>query len=80
MKNILAIVPALMPSVNIGIINPMQYLQQKGEVDFKVTLPYLFQSKMLDGIDCVIFCRNSFPNEEWILNEVVSGASLIFMR
>ena len=71
-KNILAIVPALMPSVNIGIINPMQYLQQKGEVDFKVTLPYLFKSKMLYGIDCVIFCRNSFPNEEWILNEVAS--------
>lgn len=71
-KNILAIVPALMPSVNIGIINPMQYLQQKGEVDFKVTLPYVFQSKMLDNIDCVIFCRNSFPNEEWILNEVAS--------
>ncbi len=50
-KNILVIVPALMPSVNIGIINPMQHLQQKGKVNFKVTLPYLFKSKMLDNID-----------------------------
>ena len=71
-KNILAIVPALMPSVNIGIINPMQYLQQRGKVNFKVTLAYLFKPKILDGIDCVIFCRSSFPNEEWILNEVAS--------
>lgn len=71
-KNILVIVPALMPSVNIGIINPMQFLQQKGKVRFQVTLPYLFKSKMLDDVDCVIFCRNSFPSEEWILNEVVS--------
>ena len=37
-KNILAIVPALMPSVNIGIINPMQYLQQKGEKAFDINI------------------------------------------
>lgn len=72
MRHILAIVPSLIPTVNITIINPMQFLQQKGKVNFKVTLPYLFKSKMLDNVDCVIFCRNSFPNEEWILNEVVS--------
>lgn len=70
--SILGIVPALMPSVNIGIINPMKFLQEKGKINFKVTLPYLFKSKILDNIDCVIFCRNSFPNEEWILNEVVT--------
>lgn len=69
--NILGIVPALIPSVNMGIINPMQLLQKKGKINFKVTLPYLFKSKMLENIDCVIFCRNSMPNEEWILNEVI---------
>lgn len=43
-KNILAIVPALMPSVNIGIINPMQFLQQKGiEVNFKVTALFILE-------------------------------------
>ena len=72
MKNILAIIPALMPSINIGIINPMQYLQRKGKLNFKVTLPYLFKLNMLDNTDCVIFCRNSFPSEEWILNEIIS--------
>jgi glycosyltransferase involved in cell wall biosynthesis len=70
-KNILAIIPSFIPSINIGIINPMLFLQKKGKINFKVTLPSLFKLSLLENVDCIVFCRNSFPNDEWILNEVI---------
>ncbi len=72
MKNILAIVPALIPSVNITIVNPMEYLHKKGQINFKIILCHLFTPQMLENIDCVLFCRNAFFTEEWILNEVIN--------
>jgi hypothetical protein len=70
--NILAIVPALIPSVNIGIIAPLQKLSQDNFVELRVILPHMYNKSKLNNIDLVVFCRNGNINELDMLSDIIN--------
>ncbi|WP_191092769.1 glycosyltransferase [Cysteiniphilum sp. JM-1] len=70
---VLAIVPSLIPSVTIGVVRPMLALQAEGQLSFSVTLSCFFKEKYLENVDCIIFCRNSLPSEEWIIKKIIES-------
>jgi hypothetical protein len=69
---ILVIAPAMIPSVNIGIIEPFLRLQKDGFLKFKVILPYMYKKSVLNGIDLAVFCRNSEPTELDMLKDIIT--------
>lgn len=71
MKYILIIVPALIPTVYISILTPFEALKKQRVLDYQIVLVEDFESKMLERIDLIVFCRNSGWYEEHILETVL---------
>jgi len=70
---ILAILPALIPSSIILVIEPLLYLAGLGKVEFRVRLEHLYvRASDLEWADLVVFCRNTEPAYNDILQRVVS--------
>ena len=68
---VLAIVPGIIPSTIINIIEPLLELQNQGKIVFKLALSRLFRTKSLADVDVVVFCRNAAPYELKALQAVV---------
>lgn len=58
---ILAILPGIVPSTIMDVLQPMVDLQRKKSIHFRVVLEYLANKKDLNWADLVIFCRNVEP-------------------
>ncbi|GAB4293282.1 MAG: hypothetical protein Kow0090_07570 [Myxococcota bacterium] len=58
---ILAVVPALIPSVWICIIKPLSKLHLAGKISFSITLEKFATRFELKKADLVLFCRNAEP-------------------
>lgn len=70
MKNVLAVVPALIPSINLDIITPLIDLSKKHKLRAKIVLSSEFKNSDLLNIDVVLLHRNSDPNEIPIINSI----------
>lgn len=58
---VLAIVPALMPTVWLCVIRPFTTLHEQGAIRFQITTEYFARERDLEGVDVVVFCRNVEP-------------------
>jgi glycosyltransferase involved in cell wall biosynthesis len=70
---ILAILPALIPSSIILIVEPLLYLAGLGKVEVRVRLEHLYvRASDLEWADLVVFCRNTEPAYNDILQRVLA--------
>jgi glycosyltransferase involved in cell wall biosynthesis len=61
-KKILAILPALIPSTTILVVEPLMHLVNLGHIELRVRLEYLYvRHSDLEWADLVVFCRNTEP-------------------
>ena len=70
---ILAILPALMPSTVILVIEPLMHLMKLKKIMFRIRLENLYvTSSDLKWADLVIFCRNTEPVHDGTLERVLA--------
>jgi Glycosyltransferase len=70
MYKVLCIVQIPVPSTEISIIKPFNYLQQQQEIAWQMVREAAFKPEMLEQVDIVIFHRNCHPNCQSILDAV----------
>jgi glycosyltransferase involved in cell wall biosynthesis len=58
---VLAILPGLFPSTIIGVIKPLLYLDEGGEIDFRFRHIRVCRKKDINKADVIVFCRNITP-------------------
>lgn len=68
---ILVIVPAFIPSVNLGVIIPLTKLKEEKKIKLRVVTNEIFSSIFLKNVDLVVFVRSTTMLELKILNEVL---------
>lgn len=69
---VLAIVPGLIPSVRLGVVNPLQHLRKQDKIKFEIIFSGSYKSKVLKDVDLVVFCRNTTSVDLFVLHDVVS--------
>ena len=69
---VLAILPAFIPSTHICIIKPMVGMHRANLIHAKITLEYLVSQRSLEWADLVIFCRNTEPRYDYMLDFLLS--------
>ena len=70
MLQILCVVQTPLPSVEISIIRPFNYLQKEKKIRWQLVLENDFTPGLLEGVDLVVFHRNCRPNCLRILHAV----------
>ena len=68
--SILAVLPGVMPSTQMDVVEPLLALEQKGLIRLRIALenyPFLLST---DQVDLVVFCRNTEPKYQHILEAV----------
>jgi glycosyltransferase involved in cell wall biosynthesis len=70
MLQILCVVQTPLPSAEISIIRPFNYLQKKKRIRWQLVLENDFTAGLLSGVDLVVFHRNCRPNCLGILQAV----------
>lgn len=56
---IYAVVPAMIPSVIISIVNPLRLLEARGEIEFSVHGSNAWSDQNMRDADIVVFCRSN---------------------
>jgi len=76
---VLAILPAIMPSTTILVVDPLMYLREAGRIDFRLCLENLFaRSSDLEWADLIIFCRNTRPTHDFAERALSLGKPYIY--
>ncbi len=58
---VLAILPGYIPPTIINVVNPLQYLQQRGFIDLTIYLEDEVQVEQVINTDIIVACRNIEP-------------------
>jgi glycosyltransferase involved in cell wall biosynthesis len=69
---ILAIVPSMIASCQIGVIKPLLSLAAKGKIQFNYCLEGKASLNAINSADLVVFCRNTEPAYSHLLNQAVA--------
>lgn len=76
---VLAILPAIMPSTTILVVDPLMYLREAGQIDFRLCLENLFiHSSDLEWADLIVFCRNTRPTHDFAEKALAFGKPYIY--
>lgn len=75
----LAILPAIIPSTTILVVEPLMYLAGLGKIEFRLRLEN-FDARLsdLEWADLVIFCRNTEPAHEILERLLALGKPYIY--
>ncbi len=65
---VLAILPGFIPSTQLHIVKPLVALNRAGWIEATVALEHGVFHHSLDRADVVVFCRNTEPAYNWILD------------
>ncbi|HEY9785392.1 MAG TPA: glycosyltransferase [Candidatus Obscuribacterales bacterium] len=74
---VLALVPSLIASCQIGVLKPLRALSSRGAINLRWSLEYKASLSDIHWSDIVIFCRNTEPAYGHLLNEAVSTSKPI---
>lgn len=72
LPRVLLILPVFVPSATIYIIKPLSELARQKRLVFDRILESEASVAQIRASDLVLFCRNSEPSSDWILNECLS--------
>lgn len=76
---VLAILPGLIPSTIIDVVNPLSYLHKVGRVEIRITIETLVKKRDLDWCDIVILCRNmQLETADWFIYLQNRGVPYIY--
>jgi glycosyltransferase involved in cell wall biosynthesis len=76
---VLAILPQLIPSTEIGVVKPLLALHRDRRIIFDVTLEPWVSRRQLAQADVVVFCRNTEPRYAAALDAVLAlGTPIIY--
>lgn len=76
---VLAILPAIIPSTTILVVDPLLYLADLGKIDFRLRLEnFDVQLFDLEWADLVVFCRNTEPSYYFLEQLLVLGKPYIY--
>jgi glycosyltransferase involved in cell wall biosynthesis len=76
---ILAVLPAVMPSTTILVIEPLLYLFDLGKIELRVRLEALdVRLSDLEWADLIIFCRNTEPAYDMVENLLALGKPYVY--
>lgn len=70
MLRVVCIVQSIVPSTEISIIRPFNYLEKKNKISWQLIKESVFKAETIDHAEVVIFHRNCHPKCQTILNEV----------
>src|SRR5689334_12905617 len=77
--NVLPILPAIMPSTTILVVDPLMYLREAGRIEFRLCLENLFlHSSDLAWADLIVFCRNTRPTHDFAEKALSLGKPYIY--
>src|SRR5262245_40138763 len=68
---VLAIVPSLIPSTIVGILNPLVALARRGEIDLRFRLEKNCSPRDAAWADVAVFCRNREPAYRYWLDSLI---------
>jgi glycosyltransferase involved in cell wall biosynthesis len=69
---IVAIVPSMIASCQIGVLKPLMSLAAKGKIQFDYCLEAKASLNAINSADLVVFCRNTEPAYSHLLNQAVA--------
>ncbi|HEY9676779.1 MAG TPA: glycosyltransferase [Drouetiella sp.] len=69
---VVAIVPSMIASCQIGVLKPLMALAAKGKIRFDYCLEGKANLGLIDSADLVVFCRNTEPAYTHLLNQAVA--------
>jgi|688.fasta_scaffold281660_2 glycosyltransferase involved in cell wall biosynthesis len=69
---VVAIVPSMIASCQIGVIKPLMSLAAKGKIRFDYCLEGKASLNAINSADLVVFCRNTEPAYSHLLNQAVA--------
>ncbi len=69
---IVAIVPSMIASCQIGVLKPLMSLAAKGKIQFDYCLEGKASLNAINSADLVVFCRNTEPAYSHLLNQAVA--------
>lgn len=69
---VVAIVPSMIASCQIGVIKPLTSLASKGKIEFSYCLEGKASLNAINSADLVVFCRNTEPAYSHLLNQAVA--------
>lgn len=69
---VVAIVPSMIASCQIGVIKPLLSLAAKGKIQFDYCLEGKASLNAINSADLVVFCRNTEPAYSHLLNQAVA--------
>ena len=72
LPKIVAIVPSMIASCQIGVLKPLSSLEQKGKIRFQYYLEGKASLSAINDADLVVFCRNTEPAYSHLLNQAVA--------
>ena len=76
---ILAVLPALMPSTNILVVEPLMHLLNLEKIQLRVRLENLdVHFSDMEWADLVIFCRNTEPAYDMVQDLLILGKAYIY--
>jgi hypothetical protein len=77
--NVLAILPALIPSTIIDVVTPLLDLNKAGLINAKITVEPFARQHHVEWCDMVILCRNIHPDTAgWFRHVLASGKPYIY--
>jgi glycosyltransferase involved in cell wall biosynthesis len=68
---VLVVLPAFIPSTQIYVVKPILALHYKGRITAEIVLEHSVSCRSLAKADVLIFCRNTEPAYQWILDFVL---------
>ena len=75
---ILAILPALIPSSIILVVEPLIYLLKLRNIELRVRLENFYvRSSDIEWADLIVFCRNTEPANDGILKKIIFCKKLL---
>lgn len=69
---VLAIFPGLIPSTFLYIVKPLGALHRAKQIDFDFALEYAVSRRSLEWADIFVFCRNTEPANNYLLDYALS--------